>query len=209
MKHLFIPAKKLSQIDKSKILAILKKLPINIAITYSIQYKDQAREIKSLLSKSHKINSFMQVLGCSKPNFKKNTQAILLIGNGRFHAVSLAFESKLPVFILEDNQLTKISKKEIEVLEKKQKSAYVKFLNSDKVGILVSTKPGQQRLKQAIDIKKKLKKQSYLFICNNINTYEFENFGLDSWVNTACPRMDMEDNKIINIDKLNLGNRKN
>ena len=58
-------------------------------------------------------------------------------------------------------------------------------------------------------IKKKLKKQSYLFICNNINTYEFENFGLDSWVNTACPRMDMEDNKIINIDKLNLGNRKN
>jgi len=202
MKTLFIPAKKISKINKSKVLAVLKKLPINIAITYSIQYQEQAREIKSLLGKSHKINSFTQVLGCSKPNFLKNTQAILLIGNGKFHATALAFESKLPVYILEDNQLTKISKKEIEVLEKKQKAAYLKFLHADKVGILVSTKPGQQRLKQAIDIKKKLKKQSYLFICNNINTQEFENFGLDSWVNTACPRMDMNSNSVINMDKI-------
>jgi len=202
MKHLFIPAKKISQVNKSRILEISKKLPINIALAYSIQYKNQAREIKYLLGKTHKINSFIQVLGCSKPNFPKNTQAILLIGNGRFHAVSLAFESKLPVYILEDNQLTKINKKEIESLEKKQKTSYLKFLNADKVGILISTKPGQQRLKQAIDIKKKLKKQSYLFICNNINAQEFENFGLDSYVNTACPRMDMNSNMIINVDKI-------
>ncbi|MCK4553158.1 diphthamide synthesis protein [Candidatus Pacearchaeota archaeon] len=45
-------------------------------------------------------------------------------------------------------------------------------------------------------------KKSYLFISNNINTSEFENFGLDSWVNTACPRLDMEDNRIVNISKL-------
>jgi len=202
MKVLFIPAKKISNIDKSTIFSISKKLPINIAIAYSIQYKEQASEIKSLLGKSHKINSFTQVLGCSRPDFPKSTQAILLIGNGRFHAVSLAFESKLPVYILEDNQLTKISKKEIETLEKKQKASYVKFLHADKVGILISTKPGQQRLKQAIDIKKKLKKQSYLFIGNNINTQEFENFGLNSYVNTACPRMDMNSNMIINFTRV-------
>jgi len=202
MKTLFIPAKVNSKVNELRIKEISKKLPINIAITYSIQYKEQAREIKSLLGKSHKINSFTQVLGCSRPDFPKSTQAILLIGNGRFHAISLAFESKLPVYILEDNQLTKISKKEIEMLEKKQKASYVKFLHADKVGILISTKPGQQRLKQAIDIKKKLKKQSYLFICNNINTQEFENFGLNSWVNTACPRMDMNSNSIITITRL-------
>ena len=202
MKTLFIPAKKISKIDKPKILSITKKLPINIAVAYSIQYKEQAKEIKSLLSKSHKINSFTQVLGCSKPNFPKNTQAVLLIGNSRFHAISLAFESKLPVYVLEDNQLTKISKKQIESLEKKQKTAYLKFLHSDKVGILVSTKPEQQNLKKAIDIKEKLKKQSYLFICNNINTSEFENFGLNSYINTACPRMDMNSKEIINASYL-------
>ena len=202
MKTFFIPARKISKINKSKVLSLTKKIPINIAIAYSVQYKEQAKEIKSLLSKSHKVNFFTQVLGCSKPNFPKNTKAILLIGNGRFHAISLAFESKLPVYILEDHQLTKISKKEIDVLEQKQKSSYLKFLHADKVGILVSTKPGQQRLKQAIDIKKKLKKQSYLFISNNINTNEFENFGLDSYINTACPRIDMDSNMVINIDRL-------
>ncbi len=203
MKTIFIPAKKISKIDKSRISAISKKLPKKIAIAYSIQYKDQAKEIKFLLSKSHKINSFTQVLGCSKPNFPKNTQSILLIGNGRFHAVSLALETKIPVYVLEDNQLTKISKKEIQPLEQKQKASYVKFLNADKVGILISTKPGQQNLQKALEFKKNLKnKKSYLFISNNINTSEFENFGLDSWVNTACPRMDMNSNLVINISNL-------
>jgi len=202
MKTLFIPAKKISKINKPKVLSLAKKLPKTLAVAYSVQYKEQAKEIKAILSKSHKINSLTQVLGCSKPNFPKNTQAILLIGNGRFHATSLAFESKLPVYILEETQLTKISKEEIESLEKKQKSAYVKFLNAKEVGILISIKPGQQNLQKALNLKKKLKKQSYLFISNNINTDEFENFGLDSWVNTACPRIDMNSNLVINMDKI-------
>ena len=202
MKTLFIPAKKISKIDKSKVLSLTKKLPINIAIAYSIQYKEQAKEIKSLLSKSHKVNFFTQVLGCSKPNFPKNTKAILLIGNSRFHATALALETDIPIYILENNSLTEITQEDTENFKRKQKSSYVKFLNANKVGILISTKPGQQRLKQAINIKKKLKKQSYLFICNNINTSEFENFGLDSYINTACPRIDMDSNMVINIDRL-------
>jgi len=202
MKNLFIPAKKISKVNKLRISEISKELPINIAITYSIQYKEQAREIKSLLGKSHKINSFIQVLGCSRPDFPKSTQAILLIGNSRFHATALALETDLPIYILENNFLTEITQKDTENFKRKQKASYVKFLHADKVGILISTKPGQQRLKQAIDIKKRLKKQSYLFICNNINTQEFENFGLESYVNTACPRMDMNSNSVINIDKI-------
>ena len=99
MKTLFIPAKTKYKINKSKILLISKKLPKNIAIAYSIQYQEQAMEIKQLLSSSHNITKFIQVLGCSKPVIAKNTQAILLIGDGRFHATSLALETKLPVYI--------------------------------------------------------------------------------------------------------------
>ena len=207
MKTLFLPAKIKSKVNKSKIFSLSKKLPEKIAITYSIQYQDIAFEIKNILSKEKKITKFIQVLGCSKPNFPKNTQAILLIGSGRFHAISLAIQTKFPVYILENNQLTKISKKDIENFEKKQKASYVKFLNANKVGILVSTKPGQQNLKRALDFVKKIKtKKSYLFLSNNINVNEFENFGLDSWVNTACPRMDMNNNRIINIDKVECDN---
>ena len=203
MKTLFIPAKIKSKVDKSKIFSLSKKLPKNIAIAYSVQYENQANEIKNIFSKNHKITKFVQVLGCSKPNFSKNTQAILLLSDGKFHGISLAIQTKFPVYVLENNQLTKISKKDIEIFEKKQKTSYVKFLNADKIGILISTKPGQQNLKKALELKKKIKnKKPYLFISNNINTSEFENFGLNSWVNTACPRIDMENSSIINTDKI-------
>ncbi len=203
MKTLFVPAKIKSRVNKSKILEISKKLPKNIAIAYSIQYKDIASEIKKIFSKIHKITKLVQVLGCSKPNFPKNTQAVLLISSGKFHAISLAIESGLPIYILEHSKLREISKKDIDFFKKKQKASYLKFLNADKIGILVSTKPGQQNLKKALNFKKKLKnKKSYLFISNNINVNEFENFRLNCWVNTACPRLDMDSNFILNIDKI-------
>lgn len=199
MKTLFIPAKIKSEINKIKILEISKKLPKNLAIAYSIQYQDIANKIKTILSKKHKITQFIQVLGCSKPKFSKETKAILLISSGRFHAISLAKESNLPVYILESNKLNKISKQEIESLNKKQKASYIKFLNADKIGILISTKPGQQNLKKALSLKLKNKK-SYFFISNQINTKEFENFpDIQSWINTACPRLDF-DSRVVNLN---------
>lgn len=202
MKTLFIESKSTSKVNKNKILEISKKLPKNIAITYSIQFREIAQNIKKILSKNHKITKIIQVLGCSKPNFPKNTNAILLIGSGRFHATSLAYESKLPIYILEKNSLSRITKQDIEKLKTQKRTSYLKFLSATKSGILISTKPGQNKIKKAIEFKKQLKKKSYLFISNNINPAEFENFNLNSWVNTACPRMEMDNTSIINIDRI-------
>ena len=203
MKTLFIPAKIKLKIDKSKILEISKQLPKNIAIVYSIQYKGLASGLNAIIRKNHNITKFIQVLGCSKPSFPKATQAILLIGDGMFHALSLGFETKFPIYILNNNKLEQISQKDVQILENRQKTVYLKFLNANEIGILVSTKPGQENLKKALIFKNNLKKKkSYLFITNNIDVSEFENFGLDSWVNTACPRIDMNDNSVINITKI-------
>jgi|TARA_B100001971_G_scaffold211057_1_gene237894 2-(3-amino-3-carboxypropyl)histidine synthase len=204
MKTLFIDTKVKIEVDKSKIEEISKKLPKNIAITYSIQYKDIAYKIKDILSRGHKIKKFSQILGCTIPKFSRDTRAILLITDGRFHGISLAYETKLPIYILEDNKLERVLSKEIEILKKRQKASYIKFLNAEKIGIIISTKQGQENIKKALDFKKKLKdKESYLFISNNIDTREFENFQIDSWVNTACPRLDMN-SSMINLNKLKL-----
>ena len=200
MKTIFIPAKSKATLNKSKIKDLSRKLPKNLAIAYSVQYQELAFEIRKILA-NHNITSIVQVLGCSQPKFSKNTQAVLLIGSGRFHAVSLAYETKLPIYVLEKNQLTKISEKDIKAYEKKNKASYLKFLNANNIGILISTKPGQENLKRAINLKKKLKKNSYLFVSNAIDIREFENFGLDAWVNTACPRLDM-DSSVININRI-------
>jgi len=202
VRTIFIPAKSKATLNKSKIKDLSKKLPKDLAIAYSIQYQELAFEIRKILA-NHNITSIIQILGCSQPKFPKNTKAVLLIGSGRFHAVSLAYETKLPVYILEKNQLTNISEKDIELYEKKNKASYVKFLNANNIGILISTKPGQENLKRALNLKKKLKKNSYLFISNAINISEFENFALDAWINTACPRIDM-DSSVININRIKL-----
>ena len=195
MKTIFIPAKSKIKLDKSK----LKNLPKDIALVYSIQYKEQAEQIKKIL----KPLAFIQVLGCSKPKFPKNTKAILLISNGKFHATALAFETKLPTYIYNNSTLEKISQKDLELLEKNQKASKLKYLHADKIGILISTKPGQQNLSKAIQFKKPSEKKSYLFICNNINASEFENFPqIQGWINTSCPRLDMNDSRIINLNKI-------
>jgi 2-(3-amino-3-carboxypropyl)histidine synthase len=205
MKVMYIPAKINSEVNEAKIKAL--KLPEkSIAIAYSVQYKEIAAKVKEILSNlsgKYNITEMVQVLGCSKPKFPKETQAILLIGSGRFHAVSLAYESSLPIYILESSELKKISKEEISVFARKKKASYMKFLNSEKVGILVSTKPGQENLKRALALKNRLKdKESYLFISNEIDTRQFENFnGIESWINTACPRLDF-DSSAINIGDL-------
>ena len=204
MKSLFIEAKR--KVKLADLEIDTNQLPKDIAIAYSVQYKDIAFELKKKLSKKYNITDFIQVLGCSKPKLKK-TQAVLLISSGKFHGINIALESKFPIYILEANNLIKVSENEINNLKSQKKASYMNFLNSENIGILVSTKPGQENLKKAIEIKKKLNvkykdKKPYILIANNINVAEFENFNINSWINTACSRL--ENNKMINVKEIKL-----
>lgn len=203
MKKLFVPCKINKNLDKSKI-SQLKNIQKNISIFYSIQYEDIAKDIKKNLSDSHNILNFSQVLGCSKPSISEKTEVILLISSGKFHGISLAYETKKPVFIFDNYNLKKISKKEIGNFEAKKKTSYLNYLNSEKIGILISTKPGQNKIKKALELKDKIKdKEVYFFIANNLNFNELENFSkIDSWINTACPRLDLDSSKVINFKDL-------
>ncbi len=224
IKKLFIPVEynfKYEEIEKikSKLLKKFKELKTlkksNVALVYSIQFRNLADEIKKTLEKNTKIKIFRQILGCTPSKSFKSVDVIILISNGRFHAVSLAYETKLPVYLIEISdsnlKITKISKKDTEIIEKKQKASYVKFLNSKNIGIIVSLKPGQNKIKKAFELKKQLQKQNkipYLFLCNNINFNEFENFsGIEFWINTACPRLDIDFRKM-NLNVINLNDLK-
>lgn len=203
MKVLFIPAEInfLGNFDKLK--NDFKILPKNLALGYAIQYKSFAEKVKKELLKNHNIINFFQILGCSKPKNMEKADCILIVADGKFHAISIAYETKKQVYLLEKDKLTKIMQEETEILEKKKKISYFNFLNSKDVGVLISTKPGQQRLERALNLRKKLKnKKIYFFLSNEVNIKEIENFGIDFWINTACPRIDLDSSKIININKL-------
>lgn len=204
MKTFFVPSTRKVVLDENLLSKISKKIPKNIGLVYSIQFKDVASKIKTILEKDHKITVFSQVLGCTFPKISKGTEAILLVGSGKFHAVSLAYETKTRVFIFEPNYLEEISEFDIWDFEKRKKGAYAKFLVSNKIGIIISNKPGQERFEHAVKSKKSFKgKKSYLFIANEVNTADLENFpDIGSWVNTSCPRLDMADSRIINYKEI-------
>lgn len=205
-KKLFVPAYKKSEINLDFISKQIDKIPKPFFLAYSIQFKEIAESIKKSFDKKD-LTGFSQILGCSKPQIPEGSdkKAILLIGSGRFHGVSLALETNLKVYILEpgSKKLSLISEKEIQKLKQLQKSSYTNFLNSKSIGILVSLKPGQNRLKKALELQKTLEKsdkEAYIFITDNLNLDETENFhGVDSWINTACPRLSLDKTDIVNL----------
>ncbi|MDD5651504.1 MAG: diphthamide synthesis protein [Candidatus Nanoarchaeia archaeon] len=197
MKTLFIPAK--SNIDINE---VLKKVNIKgkIGIVTTIQFLDQLKKINI---KNSVIGG--QILGCNVKNaekIKNKVDCFLYIGSGKFHPIYLAQKLKKPVYIANPNtnEFSKIDEAEIQDYEKKLKGKLNKFYTAKTYGILVSTKLGQSNLKKAEELRKKLK-NSYIFICNNINENEFENFrNIDIWINTACVRI--EGKNIINLEDL-------
>jgi len=213
MKVLFIEAKR--KIDGNAInLEALSKLPKDInavGMVYSVQYSSFIQPVKKELEKNKK-KAFVggQVIGCDVSNAKKllkKVNGFLFIGSGRFHAFSIALLGK-PVFVFnpESSVLERIDEKDINRIKLLKKTALIKFLNADKIGIIVSTKYGQYNMKQALLLKKKIEKKgkkAFIFLCDNINETELENFDCEAWVNTACQALLMEP-KILNINDVKI-----
>ena len=205
MKVLYLEAKNK---QKSELNAnLLVKLPKKLFLAYSIQYKSQANDIKKELEKNNiQVTGFQQVLGCSKIRVIPPSP-ILLIGSGRFHALNLAKQLKQPVYIYNscNNSLQQITLREIADFEKKKQGLIAKFLFANKIGIYVSTKPGQNNLSNALKLKNKLEtkgKKPYLFVSNSFNLSEIENFNLDILINSACPGLENDSSKLLNIDDI-------
>jgi len=200
MRVLFIEARKNFKGKIGESFKELESLPGEIHLLYTIQYKKLAGKIKKYLkNKKHRIVAFQQVLGCSKI---KPKAPMLLIGSGKFHALQIALQTNKKIFIYNNGRIENIKEEEIKEYKSKEKGKLIKFLSSDKIGLLVSLKPGQNRLKEYLQIKKKLEKKYpgkkfYIFIANDINIKDLENFPC-FFINLACPGINLDSSNIIN-----------
>jgi 2-(3-amino-3-carboxypropyl)histidine synthase len=193
-----------------KVLHIRAKTDINVKdIVSKIRLKCKLGlvttiQLTHILKELHKQlpNSVIggQILGCNVSLAKKiinKVDAFLYIGSGEFHPLQIALECNKPVYWLNpfSLKLNKVPLSDIEKRKRRIKAGYLKYLSSDKIGLLVSTKSGQNNLKQALEFKRKHKdKTFYIFLFNTLNFSELENFpDIECWVNTACPRIAIED----------------
>ena len=207
MKTIYIEAKKkFKEIDLS-ILDNLKGKTISLAAT--IQYIDLITKVKQYLESKGKQVIIRQgasqeahILGCNSNALDKSADTILIITDGKFHAINNAIQIQKPIYIYNTKTLEKITQQEIDTHNNKTLAKQKKFLASNKVGLLLSTKHGQ-KFKAINKIKKQIEKQNkkvYIFESNNINTNEFENFPqIQIWINTACFGLARDHKDIINL----------
>ncbi|MBW2988902.1 2-(3-amino-3-carboxypropyl)histidine synthase subunit [Candidatus Woesearchaeota archaeon] len=187
---------------------IEKRLPEKIGLVSSIQFLGSLQDIKKQLAGRAIIGG--QVLGCNAKNAEKmqnKVDAFLYIGDGQFHPLGIAIKTKKTVFTFNPISKTfdKVKEQDIKEYKKRKKTALLKFLHSENIGVLVSAKPGQhyglKKLWAEEDrLRKKYRdKRFYTFIADTIDYSQLENFPfIEAWVNTACPRME-EDIRIADI----------
>jgi len=197
MKPIFIAAKRKNLHFDKKVLDKLN-LGKNIDLLYTIQYENLAKEVRKYYIKKGKKTTLKHVLGCL---IVKSKNPLLIITDGKFHALNIAVNSNKEIFIFNGYNIEKITKVDLDKYNKIKKGKILKFLSSDEIGIIVSTKLHQNRLKEALVLKakiEKMKKKVYLFICDNVSIQEIENFPLPVYINTACPGLDKDNYKILN-----------
>jgi len=197
MKTIFIETKRKNPYFNKEVLNKLN-LGKNIDILYTLQYEKLAKQVKKYFIKKGKKIKLKQVLGCS---IIKSKNPVLMITDGKFHALNIAVNSNKEINIFDGNNIEKITKEDLDKYNKIKKAKILKFLSSDEIGILISIKKGQNKLKQALILKEKieeLRKKTFLFICDNVSIQELENFSLPIYINTACPGLDKDSNKILN-----------
>lgn len=211
VKTLFVESKfkiKLRDLDKIKIKER------KIGLVCNVQTCCILDSIKGYLEKKgHEVFIGGQILGCNVSNvlkIKNKINALLFIGSGMFHPLELINKIKVKNYYLFNpftDSFSKIKEKEINDFIRKKNAKLAKYLTSKKIGILVSTKPGQERMKLAIDFCKKCDKESYIFLNNNIDISKLEDFSdIDYWVNTACPRI--EEKGLIDLREILDSNQK-
>jgi diphthamide biosynthesis enzyme Dph1/Dph2-like protein len=177
------------------------------------QLEDLGLEVRRTYAK--RASEEGQILGCDvyadafEEKIIKDSESILYVGDGMFHPQALLLSqvyggiTEVVVWNPVDEKMKILKEDEIEEKAKKLKANLNKFVIAKVVGIIVSTKPGQQFLDSALKLKDKLKdKEVYVFLDDKIDLLELENFPfIECWVNTACPRIveDKSEKPIVNI----------
>ena len=192
-----------------KALSLLERWR-KIGLTTTIQHVqtlDNAREILLHAGKTVIIGDTGngkypgQVIGCDYTNAKSiicEVDAFLFIGGGRFHALGVALSTSKPTIIADpyENRAFPIGKEAMKIF-KQRWASIEKAKQAQTFAILVGLKLGQTRLDKAIDIKKRLEKRgkpAHLFAVTNITPLILMNYpAIDAYVNTACPRLSLDD----------------
>jgi 2-(3-amino-3-carboxypropyl)histidine synthase len=137
-----------------------------------------------------------QVLGCNFSSARAiDVDEYLYIGGGAFHALGVALATGKRV-IAADPFLHRTSIPDASLIMKQRYALITKALDAGTFCVLAGTKTGQRRLGLALELAEQAIERgydAYTVTINELTPWTLYQFPAEAYVNTACPRVTIDD----------------
>lgn len=195
-----------------------KKNARSVALFASVQFlaldtvKKQLQDkgIEILTTKAKRTHVEVQILGCDAyhdafdSSIIREADAILYVGDGLFHPKAILLSQRegddIDEVCIWDPVSEKMRLIDYDTIKRqliKTRANLKRFITAQTIGIMVTVKPGQQYMDIARKVKAHLEEQgkkAYIFVDDTLKIDQMENYPfIDAWVNTACPRIGLDD----------------
>jgi len=195
------------------LLAVDKALPRlgkSVGLITTAQHVHELEKVKEFLGEkgvkakigqgTKRVPNKGQVLGCnlsSAISIANDVDCFLYIGSGNFHPIGVAMATEKPVICADPfiNEVRDVEELKNRLLRQRH-GAITQAQDADSFGILVGTKPGQQRLGLALNLKElaqKNSKKTAILLLNEFGPMKLKSFSFKAYVSTACPRIALDD----------------
>ena len=156
-----------------------------------------------------------QVLGCdagAAHNISHKVDAFVFLGSGHFHPSQVS-EAGKKVYVVDPYQehIWVEPANSLDDETRAEHARVIKHKDKKKWGIITSSKKGQNYMRAVEIAKEKLEKHGkdvYIFVEDRIFESDYKGYGIDVYVNCACPRMtkDFQDLAFVSTQSLDVLN---
>ena len=191
-----------------------------VGVTQYMDRADKAREF--LESKGYEVVDGKtglrttepgQVLGCdagAAHNISHKVDAFVFLGSGHFHPSQVS-EAGKKVYVVDPYQeaIWIEPANSLDDETRAEHARVIKHKDKKKWGIITSSKKGQNYMRAVEIAKEKLEKHNkdvYIFVEDRIFESDYKGYGIDVYVNCACPRMtkDFQDLAFVSTQSLDV-----
>lgn len=184
-------------------------VPKRLGLVVSIQHLDLVEPLREALARrgyevrvgtgDRRLAYPGQALGCNYTGaeaVEAEVDAFLFVGTGRFHPLGLALAVARPVWSLDPLQNVLEPAIDRANLVRRRQLLVASVRDARRWGILVSTFVGQDRTPMALTLQERARsrgREAEILTFDRLDPRDLEGRALDAYVNTACPRIALDD----------------
>jgi 2-(3-amino-3-carboxypropyl)histidine synthase len=184
-------------------------VPRRLGLVVSVQHLDLVEPLGAALARrGYEVRSGKgdrrlayagQALGCNYTGaeaVEAGVDAFLFVGTGRFHPIGLAFAVERPVWSLDPLQNQLEPPIDRATLIRRRQLVVASVREARRWGVLVSTFAGQNRMPTALALQERARargREAEILLFDRLDPRDLEGRALDAYVNTACPRIAIDD----------------